>query len=202
MHFFPLLYLEGEWSEMERRQAGGKADESVFFFWMGRTWAACWVEQEKGAKGGSGEAGVLRGEPSHVEGAKRSLQTFIIPLLLMWSQAQQNAASQTQQSFPQLTVFRPRCPYPTCRSAWLAWLADFHPSYSPGQPSVLNLSNIQPFVPVPVWRASARRVKLSSVLIPLGSQPLHLAPKKASCVLAEPCTLPWRRPLHHSVPPM
>lgn len=96
--FPPLLYLEGEWREMERRQTGGKADESCFFFHsfflMGWTWVACWGEQEKGAKDGRREAKGWRGEPSAGEGPKRSLQTFVIPLLLMWSQAQQNAGSQ------------------------------------------------------------------------------------------------------------
>lgn len=42
MHFFfpsssslsLLLYLEGEWREVEQRQTGGKADENVFFFFF------------------------------------------------------------------------------------------------------------------------------------------------------------------------
>ena len=31
MHFFPLLYLEAEWREMEQRQTGEKAGGSFFF---------------------------------------------------------------------------------------------------------------------------------------------------------------------------
>lgn len=49
--------------------------------------------------------------------------------------------------------------------------------------------NRQSIKAAPVRRASARRVELSSLLIPLESRPWCLA-QKASCVLAEPCMLP------------
>lgn len=77
--FSPLLYLEGEWREMEQRPTGRKADEcffssSSFFEWNTRDEHAE-QSKKKGAKEGRREADGLGGsEPtlgSRLEGGQR-----------------------------------------------------------------------------------------------------------------------------------
>lgn len=68
---------------MERRQAGGEADESVFFFLNGtererHAEAAGWKERSEGWRGGCAGSG-----PSAGEGPETSSQTLVIRLLLM-----------------------------------------------------------------------------------------------------------------------
>lgn len=134
-----------EWREMGWRQTGGKAHESVFFFLFfifpffflnGRNVSSMPRRVRKGSEGwregGRGVERVNLAQLSAGEGPKRSLQTLVIPLLLMWSQAQQNAGSQTYQSCSQLTVFGPRCLSLACRSASLSWRAKSGPSHLPG----------------------------------------------------------------------
>lgn len=61
---------------MEERQTGGKADEWGFFQWDERVQH---VEEGKKAEDGRREEGLC----SAGEGPERSLQTLVIPLLLV-----------------------------------------------------------------------------------------------------------------------